>query len=145
MLLGGKQWKSLHWCLCFPPREGIKERVSEGKWVSLESTAALATVTKELRRPACTFSNAVWDACPENSCSRERWQSSPPHQPAVPPKERDSHSERYCSQLCAATAQTPTPAVVPRTRRGLPGLQITMPSRSSGCCRHPLSHPSHRK
>lgn len=43
-----------------------------------------ATAPQGLQRPACTFSCVVWDASPEKSYSREQWQSSLWHHPAVP-------------------------------------------------------------
>ena len=79
-----------------------------------------ATATEELWRPACTFSNAVWDACPENSYSREHWQGSPPHQPAMPPKEQDRHGESYCSQLCQSPNTNPSCAGQDEARSARP-------------------------
>lgn len=77
-----------------PQEKALRRR---GLKVSLESSVAAAT--EELWKLPCTFRDVAWDKHPENSYSREHWQSSPCTSQRCPPGQRDGHRES-CGWSC---------------------------------------------
>lgn len=77
-----------------PQEKALRRR---GLKVSLESSVAAAT--EELWKLACTFRDVAWDKHPENSYSREHWQSSPCTSQRCSPGQRDGHRES-CGWSC---------------------------------------------
>lgn len=87
-----------------PQGKALRRRCWKANGYLWKAQQLWATATQKFWRPACTFSDAAWHAGPETSCSREHWQSSPPHQPAMPPQEKDGLLLQFkpCPRLCRA-------------------------------------------
>jgi len=92
-------WKSLHRCHWFPPKEGIKERVSEGisgKYSSFgllpERSSGGQHAPAVMQHGIHVLKRATHGALPEQR----------PHQPAMPSEERDRLTTMCCHSPNAA-------------------------------------------